>query len=123
MELAPDIDHIRKRHVTITKKEAYISNKLQLQNQSSTFIHKNKSLLPATRIPSRSPIAYNITAYLDKKVVPTMRTLANAKTYVDDFLGPKYHSNYLDVKPKVFKKDDNDFRLVQNLTMGEADFN
>ena len=33
-------------------------------------------------------------------------------------------SNYLDVKLKVFKKDDNkEFRLVQNLTMGEADFN
>ena len=33
-------------------------------------------------------------------------------------------SNYLDVKLKVFKIDDNkEFRLVQNLTMGEADFN
>ena len=30
----------------------------------------------------------------------------------------------MDVKHKVFKKDDNkEFRLVQNLTMGEADFN
>ena len=30
----------------------------------------------------------------------------------------------MDVKLKVFKKDDNkEFRLVQNLTMGEADFN
>ena len=29
----------------------------------------------------------------------------------------------MDVKLKVFKKDDNkEFRLVQNLTMGEADF-
>ena len=36
----------------------------------------------------------------------------------------KTDSNYLDVKLKVFKKDDNkEFRLVQNLTMGEADFN
>ena len=66
MERAPDIDHIRKHHATMTKKEAYIGNKLQLQNLSSTFIHKNKSLLSATRIPSRSPIAYNTTAYLDK---------------------------------------------------------
>ena len=33
-------------------------------------------------------------------------------------------SNYLDVKLKVFKKDDNkEFRLAQSLTMGEADFN
>ena len=32
--------------------------------------------------------------------------------------------NYLDVKIKVFKKDENkQFRLAQNLTMGDADFN
>ena len=32
-------------------------------------------------------------------------------------------SNYLDVKLKVFRKGDKkEFRLVQNLTMGEADF-
>ena len=32
--------------------------------------------------------------------------------------------HYLDVNFKVFRKDDKkDFRLVQNLTMGEADFN
>ena len=33
-------------------------------------------------------------------------------------------SNYLDIKLKVFTKDDKkEFRLVQNLTIGEADFN
>ena len=33
-------------------------------------------------------------------------------------------SNYLDIKLKVFKKGANkEFRLVQNLTMGETDFN
>ena len=33
-------------------------------------------------------------------------------------------SNYLNAKLKVFKKDDNkEFRLLQNLTMGETDFN
>ena len=31
--------------------------------------------------------------------------------------------DYLDVKLKVFKKDENkEFRLAQNLTIGEADF-
>ena len=40
------------------------------------------------------------------------------------FLWYKNDSNYLDVKLKVFKKDDKkEFRLVQNFTMGEADFN
>ena len=36
----------------------------------------------------------------------------------------KNDANYLDVKLSVFKKDDNkEFLLVQNFTMGEADFN
>ena len=36
----------------------------------------------------------------------------------------KNDSNYLDVKHKVFRKDDKkELRLVQNLTMGEAEFN
>ena len=40
------------------------------------------------------------------------------------FSWSKNDSNYLDVKLKVFKKDDNkEFRLVQYLMMGEADFN
>ena len=55
-----------KCHVTRTKKDAYINNEMQLQNHSLTFIHKNKSLLSATSILSRSPMAYSTTASLDK---------------------------------------------------------
>ena len=40
------------------------------------------------------------------------------------FFWSKNDSNYLDVKLKVFRKDDKkEFRLVQDLTMVEADFN
>ena len=40
------------------------------------------------------------------------------------FFWSKNDSNYLDVKLKVFRKDDKkEFRLTQKLTMGEADFN
>ena len=40
------------------------------------------------------------------------------------FFWSKNDSNYLDVKLKVFRKDDKkEFRLVQSRTMGEADFN
>ena len=40
------------------------------------------------------------------------------------FSWSKNDSNYLDVKLKVFNKDDNkEFRLDQSLTMGETDFN
>ena len=39
------------------------------------------------------------------------------------FFWSKNGSNYLDVKLKVFKSDDNkEFRLVPNFTMGEANF-
>ena len=51
-----------------------------------------------------------------------MWILANVDSF-GQFSWSKNDSNYLDVKCKVFKKDDNKkFQLVQNLTMGEADF-
>ena len=41
------------------------------------------------------------------------------------FSSTKNDSNYLDIKLKVFKREDKnaEFRLRQNLSMGEADFN
>ena len=88
------------------QKHAYICKEIQLQNHSLTFFHKNKSILSAISILSPSPMAYNTAAFLDKLTCT------------------KKVSNYLDAKLKVFKKDDNkEFRLVQNLTKGEADFN
>ena len=52
-----------------------------------------------------------------------MRTLARVKTDFDNFPGPKI--NYLDIKLKMFKREDKnaEFRLRQNLSIGEADFN
>ena len=53
-----------------------------------------------------------------------MCTVANVKKDLDIFHGPKNDSKYLDAEVKVFNKDDNkEFRMVQNLAMGEADFN
>ena len=53
-----------------------------------------------------------------------MWTLGNVKTDLDSFFWSGNDSNYLDVKLKVFRKDDKkEFRLDQNLTIGEADFN
>ena len=57
---------IWKCSVTMPRKVAYISNGMQLQNQSLTFIHKNKSRLSATSILSHSNMVYNTTASLDK---------------------------------------------------------
>ena len=66
MGFAPENDHIRKHHVTSTKKESFVSNKLQLQKHSSTFIHKNLLLLSATSILFRWPKAYNTIVPLEK---------------------------------------------------------
>ena len=57
---------IWKCHVTMTKKDAVISNEMQVQNHSLTSFHKNKSLPLATSIPSRSTMAYITTASMDK---------------------------------------------------------
>ncbi len=38
-------------------------------------------------------------------LAPTMWTLVNAKTDLDEFFGPKISLDYLDVKLKVFKRD------------------
>ena len=52
-----------------------------------------------------------------------MWTLENVDRF-GHFSWSKNDSNYLGVNFKVFKNDENkEFRLVQNLTMGEADFN
>ena len=98
--------------MTKTKKDAYISNKSQLQNRFFTIIQKVKSFLSATLFISRQPkpMVYNTAASLDNITYTSYEGF-------DDF-------NYLDVKLKVLKKDDHkDFRLVQSLTMGEACFN
>ena len=108
----------------MTKNSASISKDIKLQTQSFTFIHKNKSLLSATSILSRSPMAYNTTASLDNLTCTDYVDLGKCQDRFGQFAWSKNDSNYLDVKLKVFKRHDKkEFRLVQNFTMGEADFN
>ena len=110
--------------MTRTKNVAFIKNEMQLQNQSLTFIYKNKSLLSAAGILSQSPIAYNTTASLDKLTCTDYVDFGNCQDRFGKFFWSKNDSNSLDVKLKVFKKDHNkELRLVQNLTNGEKDFN
>ena len=52
----------------MTKKGAWISNELQLQNDSLSSVHKNYSFLSATRVLSYWAVAYNTTASLDKLI-------------------------------------------------------
>ena len=69
-------------------------------------------------------MAYNTTASLDKLTCTDYVDFGRCKDIFRQFSWSKNDSNNLDVKLKVFGKDGNKkFRLVQNLTMGEADFN
>ena len=113
MEKSHDKDH----------KNAYTSNDGQLQNHSSVFIHKNNSLPSATSVLSRSAVAYSTTASLDKLICTDYVNVGKCQDLFGRLSWSKNDSNYLDEKHRVFKKGDNkEFRLVQNLTMGEADF-
>ena len=68
-------------------------------------------------------MAYNTTASLDKLTCTDYVDFGKFRDKFGQLFWSKNDSNYLDVKLKVFRKDDKkEFRLVQNLTMGEADF-
>ena len=103
---------------------AYISNQMQLQSHSLTFIHKNKSLILATSILCRSHKAYINTASLDKLTCTNSVDFGKGQDSFGRAFGSKSDFNYLDGKLKVFKKDNNlEFRLVQIFKLGETEFN
>ena len=129
--------HISKSHVTMTKKKnlikcyvtktkkvAYTSNEIQFKNHSLTFIHKNKSLPSATSILSCSTMAHNNTDSLDKLICTDYVDFGKHQDRFGRISWSKNDSNYLDIKLKLFKREDKNavFRLRQNFTMGEADF-
>ena len=95
-----------KCHETMTKTHAYISYGMLLQNHSLTFFHKNKSLLSATSILFFSPIVYNTTASLDKLTYTDYVDFGKSQDRFGSFSGTKIDSNYLDIKLKVFKRED-----------------
>ena len=69
-------------------------------------------------------MAYNTTPSMDKLTCTDYVDFGKCQDRFGRISWSKNDSNYLDVKLKVFRKDDKkEFRLVQNLTMGEADFN
>ena len=69
-------------------------------------------------------MAYNTTVFLNRLICTNCVGFGKSQDRVERFSWSKNDSNDLDVKLKVFKKDDKkDFRLVQNHTMGDAYFN
>ena len=107
---------IWRSQVTMTKKDANVSNEMQLQNHFFSFIKTNHFF--------QLPAFYLVTASLDKLSCTNKVDFGKCPARFGQFLWYKNDSNCLDVKLKVFKEDDNkELRLVQNLTMREADFN
>ena len=86
---------------------------------------KINSLLSATSILSRSPMTYNTTKTLDKLTCTNYVDFGKSQDRFGRFSWSKNDSNYLDIKLKVFKREDKNaqFWLRENLSMGQADFN
>ena len=69
-------------------------------------------------------MAYNTTATLDKLACTDYVDCAKCRDRLGRIFWSINSFDYLDVKLKVFKKDENkEFRLTQNWTMEETDFN
>ena len=88
-------------------------------------ISKINWLLSATSILSRSPMAYNTTAFSDKLASTDYVYFGKSQDRFGRFSWSKNDSNYLDIKLKVFKREDKnaELQLRQNFSMGEVDFN
>ena len=75
----------------------------------------------AASVPSHSPMAYNKPASLNKLLCTKNVDFGKLQDKFIQFFSFKNHSKYLDVKFKVFKRDEiRSFRLVQRLTNKEA---
>ena len=113
---------ILKYHVTIVRTKAvFCSSHIIVQLSFS----KINSLPSATSILSRSPMAYNTTASLDKLVCTDYVDFGKSQDRFGQISWTKNDSNYLDIKLKICRREDKiaEFRLRQNLLMGKADFN
>ena len=113
---------IWKYHVTLARTKA-VTYSTQIIVQLS--FSKIKSLLSATSILSRSPIAYNTTETLEKLACTDYVDFGKCQDRFRRLSWSKNDSNHLEIKLNVFQREDKnaEFRLRQNLLMGEADFN
>ena len=89
----------------------------QLQNQSSTFILENNSLLPGNSVLSGQPERFS---FLGQANLNWLCRVPELSGRFGSFSWSKNDSNYLDGNLNVFKAGKNrDFQLVQKSIMGE----
>ena len=88
------------------------------------FLEKKVVLLTSPNIKIEPEMAYNITVSLEKLACTDYVDFGKCQDRFGRIYWSKISFDYLHVKLKVFKTDENkQFRMAQNLTMGEADFN
>ena len=85
---------------------AYKSSDLHLSNHCSTLFLKSQLALFSYQILSFSPMAYNTTETLDKLTCTDYVDFGNCQDRFGRFSWSKNDSNYLDIKLKVFKRED-----------------
>ena len=103
----------------------YKSSDLHFSNHCSTFI---LNIQPASSSYQHSvSFSYGLQHYwnLGQTRLNRLCGLWQVSDRFGRFSRTENDSNYLDIKLKVFKREDKkaEFRLRQNLSMGEADFN
>ena len=100
---------------------------VQFQKSLSHSFPQNNIVLLFLTSPSNkieSEIAHNTTATLDKLACTDYVDFGNCRDRFGQISWSRNSFDCLDVKLKVFKNDENkQFRLGQNFTKGEADFN
>ena len=104
---------------------AFKSSYLQLSNLCSNFLLKTNSLLSAKSNLSGRSMAYSTSSALDKQTCTDHVDFGKCQDRFGQFSWTKSHSNYLDIKLKVFKRENKnaEIRLRQIFPMGEVDFN
>ena len=116
-------------NLLVTKYHLTLASTKAVTYSSQTIVQfsfsKISSLLSATSILSRSPMAYNTTETLDKLTGTDSLDFGKSQDRFGRFSWAKNDSNYSNIKLKVFMSEDKNaqFRLRQNFSMGEADFN
>ena len=99
--------HIWKCHGTLTRTKA-VTYSSQIIVQLS--FSKINSLLSATSTLSRSPMAYNTTDTLDKLACTNYVDFGKSQDRFGRFSWSKNDSNYLDIKLKLFKKEEREMK-------------
>ena len=114
---------IWKNHVTMITRDTYKSNQCRSKSFSNFLSQKQSTSFSYQHSNSFTHDLQHY-CFLGQSNLYRLCGLGKRQDRFGQISWSKNDSNYLDVKLKEFRKDDKkEFRLVQNFTIGEADFN